>query len=314
MALRLTCIILLLLSAGCGAREDAATDAPVLSVWGGPGRTKGFFHSPRVVDAWQAKVYVIDKTDRLQVFDVDGMWQATWAIPRVGKGYPSGMGIRGDGVVAIADTHDYVVRLYNSDGEEIKTIGREGGGEGEFTYLTDVGFDKAGNMYVSEHGRMDRIQKFDSEGRFVMLWGATGEAPGEFQRPQSIVVNDEGLVCVADAANHRIQKFTADGKLIAVWGTPGDGSGELKYPYDLALAPGGILLVCEYGNNRVQAFDGEGRSVGIWGEPGRGRGQVAAPWAVAWLPDRGIVVADTENHRIQVFASPELTRKNVVGK
>jgi len=312
MVLRLACVLLLVLHAGCGAEEKPAGAAAV-SVWGGPGRADGFFSAPRVADVRDGKVYVIDKTDRLQVFNADGVWQATWQIPRLNRGWPSGMGIRGDGVLAVADTHDYVVRLYDTDGKEIKTIGREGGGEGEFTYLTDVAFDRAGNMYVSEHGRVDRIQKFDSDGHFVMLWGKTGETPGEFQRPQSIVVDEEDMVWVADAANHRIQKFTPDGAPAGMWGKPGNGPGELRYPYDLALAPGGVLLVCEYGNNRVQAFDREGRSLGTWGEAGRGQGQLAAPWAVAWLPDRGIVVADTENHRLQVFGAQELTPQRVAG-
>lgn len=302
--LRFACVMILILAAGCDGPPEADS-THLLAAWGGPGRSRGRFHKPRALAACADRLYVVDMTGRMQVFDLDGNWLASWQLPRVNRGYPTGLGMRPDGCLAVADTHNYVVRIYNRDGEQIKVIGREGGGEGEFTYLTDVAFDRTGNMYVSEHGREDRIQKFDAQGEFVTAWGRTGDAPGEFQRAQALAVDAAGTVYVADAANHRIQKFSSDGELLAVWGAPGRERGKLLYPYDLALTPAGYLLVCEYGNNRIQAFTPDGCSVGVWGGPGRSPGELATPWAVEWVTGRGIYVADTGNHRIQVFAAPE---------
>ena len=299
-----------LIAAGCGSRlEERAPRGDAPTVWGGPGRQDGWFYMPRAMAIANDNLHVVDKTGRLQTFDFNGNRQATWTLPLANRGYPTGMGVRPDGAIALASTHDYVVRIFSPDGRLLQTIGREGGGPGEFTYLTDVEFDRGGSMYVSEHGRVDRVQRFDAAGRFVTSWGTTGEAPGEFQRPQALAVDGEGSVYVADAGNHRVQKFTSDGELLAVWGEPGSGSGQMLYPYDLAITGDGMLLVCEYGNNRVQAFDREGRSLGTWGRPGREPGELAAPWAVVWRTGR-IYVADTENHRVQSFAmAPGLLTK-----
>lgn len=314
-------LVVAVLGAGCGSRsplaggfeeETGAGRGPAAQKeeparqavlwWGGLGRTDGRFFKPRAIAAGNGRLYVVDMSGRIQVFDLEGNWQASWRLPEVSRGYPTGLGVAPDGRVAVADTHNYVVRLYSPEGELLQTIGREGEGPGEFTYLTDVEFDRQGNMFVSERGREDRVQKFDAQGRFVTMWGRAGEAPGEFHRPQALAVDDEGCVYVADAANHRIQKFTNDGELLAVWGGPGREPGRLLYPYDLAMGPDGLLLVCEYGNNRIQAFDQEGRSVKIWGGAGREPGQLASPWGLCWVEGRGLYVADTGNHRVQLFA------------
>ncbi|MFH0963192.1 MAG: hypothetical protein V2A58_04175 [Planctomycetota bacterium] len=297
--------------AGCarpGTRPADAPSGPAVAGWGGPGRTDGRFYKPRAVAVNGDRAYIVDMSGRIQVFGTDGAWRESWKLEEVSRGYPTGLGIGPEGRLGVADTHNYAVRIYSPQGRLLGTIGKEGGGPGEFTYLTDVEFDPSGDFYVSEHGRHCRIQKFDPEGNFILEWGEDGDRPGDFHRPQALAIDRDGSVYVADAGNHRVQKFTGDGKLLAVLGGPGRGPGELLYPYDLALGPSGRLAVCEYGNNRVQIFDADGNSVAILGGPGRELGRLAGPWAVAWLGDDRILVADTDNHRLQVFgvAAPTL--------
>ena len=302
-------VLFLLCLAGCGGPHEGDTGPEgALLTWGGPGRNAGRFLTPRAMAVSEGRIYVVDKTRRLQLFDPDGQWLATWRLGSVNRGFPTGLGFAPDGRLAIADTHNYRVLLYDREGNAVGTIGREGGGPGEFTYLTDVAFDSSGAMYVSEHGRSDRVQKFDRAGGFVAAWGRTGGAPGEFNRPQALAVDREDRVYVADAANHRIQKFSTAGELLKVFGGPGRGRGEMLYPYDLAMGPGGILLVCEYGNNRIQGFDARGRSLGTLGRAGRGPGELAGPWAVVWVTGRGLYIADSGNHRIQLLAMPRTWR------
>ena len=311
-------------AAGCRERLPEIRKT-VLAVIGGPGRTPGRFYRPRALAVAPSplsprgargtvRVYVVDMSGRIQVFDAAGDWQATWHLPDVSRGYPTGLAVAPDGRLAVADTHNHAVRIYGAEGKLLATLGSEGAGPGQFTYVTDVAFDRAGNLFVSERGREDRIQKFDPQGRFVTAWGGSGSEPGRFHRPQGLAVDREGAVYVADAANHRVQKFTGGGRLVGIIGKVGRRPGELMYPYGLAVTPGGYLLVCEYGNNRVQAFDAAGRSRGVWGRAGRAPGEFAAPWGVAWgsgcpehAPDEcggRIYVADTGNHRVQVLAAP----------
>ena len=302
---RVLTVILVAVCLGCDRTSGgppAGGSGEVALAWGGLGRTRGRFQKPRAIAASGERLYVVDTSGRIQVFDLDGNWKESWRLAETSRGYPTGLGIGPDGCLAVADTHNYVVRIYSPAGEVVKTIGREGGGRGEFTYLTDVEFSPEGQMYVSEHGREDRVQRFDREGRFLALWGSAGEGRGEFHRPQALAVDGDGCVYVADAANHRVQKFSSEGKVLAVWGEPGRGPGQLLYPYDLALGPDGLLLVCEYGNNRVQVFDSQGRSVKIIGRAGRGPGELSGPWAVSGVGGRGLYVVDTGNNRVQLFA------------
>ena len=295
-----TCLILLL--AGCN-RSDATSAEPRIT-WGGPGNTNGKFQSPRVVLALNNRVYVCDRTQRIQVFDKQGAWQATWKLEKLKRGFPTGMAVAPNGCIAVADTHNHRILIFNPDGQLLRTIGSEGGGPGQFTYVTDVEFDADGFMYASEHGREDRVQKFDPQGNHLSQWGTQGAAPGQLHRPQALAIDADGFIYVADCANHRVQKFTSQGKLISVIGEFGKASGQLSYPYDLTIGPDNMLIVCEYGNNRLQCFDRNGQSLGIISGPGRAPGELASPWAVTWMKDSGLYVADNGNHRIQLFRLP----------
>jgi len=53
-----------------------------------------------------------------------------------------------------------------------------------------------------------RIQKFTSDGVFVIQWGALGTGDGQFKWPHRIAVAPDGSVYVADTDNNRIQKFS----------------------------------------------------------------------------------------------------------
>src|SRR5437868_8027543 len=47
---------------------------------------------------------------------------------------------------------------------------------------------------------------FTPEGKFLYQFGKFGDGPGEFMRPQSLVIDGETLY-IADACNHRIDVF-----------------------------------------------------------------------------------------------------------
>ena len=80
-----------------------------------------------------------------------------------------------------------------------------------FNQPTDVAWDAAGNIFVSDGYGNARVAKFDKNGRFVKSWGATGTEPGKFDTPHSVAVDAKGNVYVADMGNQRIQVFDNDG-------------------------------------------------------------------------------------------------------
>jgi DNA-binding beta-propeller fold protein YncE len=62
------------------------------------------------------------------------------------------------------------------------------------------------NVYVTENDN-HRIQKFTSDGEFLVSWGSEGTADGQFNRPEGVDVDPFGRVLVADTGNNRIQIF-----------------------------------------------------------------------------------------------------------
>ena len=291
----------MLSSVGCVPSRTPEGSADL--IWGELGITEGRFQKPRAIaiDS-DDRLYIVDMTARVQVFDTEGEYLTSWKTPASKNGRPSGLTIANDGSVLVADTHYYQMLAYDTQGkpQEDRTIGGEQGrGPGQFGFVTDAVQDSAGNYYIGEYGDFDRIQKFSPEGEYLLEWGSHGSEPGQFRRPQNLAVDAEDRIWVADACNHRIQVFDTEGNLLKLWGTEGSDIGMLYYPYDLVLDGKGHIYVSEYGNHRVQKFTLEGTPLDSWGSHGDEPGQLYNPWALAIDSLGRLHVLDSRNHRVQ---------------
>jgi streptogramin lyase len=141
--------------------------------------------------------------------------------------------------------------------------------------------------------------------RAIGVWGGPGAAPGQFNTPNGIAVDDRGHVYVADELNNRVQKFDSHGRLLAVLGGPaGVGNGQFNAPYGVAIDGFGAVYVADTRNNRIQKFSPTGRFLARWGRNGGdgsagvGAGEFNSPRGVA-VDDAGHVwVADHDNNRV----------------
>jgi DNA-binding beta-propeller fold protein YncE len=286
-----------------GCSGEASSDDPPDLVWGKLGAGDGQFSKPRAIAIdGDDRLYIVDMTARIQVFDADGKFIRGWRTPEHVNGRPTGLTISTDGNLLVADTHYYRVLTYTPKGELLEDAtlgGTMGQGPGEFGFVTDAVRDAAGNYYVSEYGEFDRIQKFSADGKFLLEWGGHGSQPGEFLRPQHLDLDADGRLWVADSCNHRIQVFDENGKVVKIWGAHGAEPGQLSYPYCLALDGEGHVYICEYGNHRVQKLTLEGEPVACWGREGRKPGQLFNPWALVQDSRGRLHVLDSNNHRVQ---------------
>lgn len=299
-------VAILAVFAGCTNSEVGPTDNVL--VWGRRGLDEARFMTPRAITIDdQDRIYVVDKTSRIQVFDRDGKFVRAWRTPECVQGKPCGLSISQDGHLMVCDTHYFRVLFYTLEGELVqeRTIGGVNGrGPGEFGFVTDVVQDSKGNYYIAEYGDYDRIQKFTPDGKFVYQWGEHGEEPGQFQRPQGLVMDESDHLWVADASNGRVQVFDVSGDqptVIKTWGKTGSEAGCLSYPYELVLDGEGHVYVCEFGNHRIQKFSLDGDSLGTWGSPGRETGQFHQPWSMCRDSHGDFHVVDSYNHRLQRF-------------
>ncbi|OLB03108.1 MAG: hypothetical protein AUH21_04260 [Nitrospirae bacterium 13_2_20CM_62_7] len=175
---------------------------------------------------------------------------------------------------------------------------------GEFiSPLYGIAVDQQGCPFIVDNGN-NRVQKFDNNGNFIILWGCFGSANGNFHNPTGIACDGKGDVYVVDTNNHRVQKF--DGKLgsfMMKFGSRGNGEGQFSSPWGIAVdRVRGYIYVVDSANFRVQKFDKSGEFIMQWGSFGTNDGQFYFARGVAVDPaDGAVYVVDMGNHRIQKF-------------
>jgi sugar lactone lactonase YvrE len=77
---------------------------------------------------------------------------------------------------------------------------------------TDVGWDRQGNIFISDGYCNNRVVKYDKNGRFIAQAGSekAGSALGEFNLPHGLQVDNNDHVWVADRSNNRYQELDDD--------------------------------------------------------------------------------------------------------
>ncbi len=96
--------------------------------------------------------------------------------------------------------------------ELVRTIGGLDAEENlSFNEPSDIVQDSAGNLYILDSGN-NRIQKLDSEGKFIKTIGRKGQGPGEFQAASSMDIDSEDNLFVFDVRTRRIEVLSSEGK------------------------------------------------------------------------------------------------------
>ncbi len=131
-----------------------------------------------------------------------------------------------------------------------------GSKDGQFKNPTGIAIDGSSNYVYVADKENHRIQKFDSDGRFIAKWGSKGSSDGQFKNPTGIAIDPlTNHVYVADKENRRIQKFHSDGRFIAKWGSKGSIDGQFDNPVSLCInRQNGCIFVVESNNHRIQLF------------------------------------------------------------
>ena len=201
-------------SVGCVSSTRNGSDARTASrtdlVFGQRGLSDGRFQKPRAMAiSPKDEIYVIDKTARVQVFDANGVFLRGWKTPEAAHGKPTGATFDSStGNLLVADTHYFRYLAYSPQGELLEplTIGGENGPDpGQFGWVTDITRSRDGGFYLSEYGEYDRIYKYTADRQYIDRFGEHGDGPLQFSRPQTLDVDAQGFLWVADACNHRIQ-------------------------------------------------------------------------------------------------------------
>ena len=91
-------------------------------------------------------------------------------------------------------------------------IGVEEGNE-DYMFANPVSIeaDKRGNIYVLD-SRDCVIKKFGPQGNFINQFGGKGQGPGEFERPNNLMISPQDKIFARDTRLNKIEGFSLDGE------------------------------------------------------------------------------------------------------
>lgn len=163
---------------------------------------------------------------------------------------PTDLAIDARGDLYISDGYGNAkVHKYTPEGRLIKSWGTPGTGPGEFNLPHCVRVDRHDRVLVADRSN-NRIQFFDTEGKYLMEWGG-------FHQPDTIYIDEHDIVYVAEL-DQRVSVLTLAGEVITRWGSGQrlDRPGEfLGCPHGIWADSRGDLYVSEVQTDgRLQKF------------------------------------------------------------
>jgi len=197
--------------------------------------------------------------------------------------------------------------------------------DGQFRQPTDVAWDQAGDIFISDGYVNSRVAMFDKNGDWVKQWGTPGRDKSQFNTPHSLAVDAQGNVYVADRGNRRIQVFTSDGTYLREFaidvpvpagarpamGNPilpdspplpgGNLSMSPGAPDALCITPGPdpVMYVADLFPGRLYKLSLEGKVLGVYGRSGKQLGQFGWVHQLACVSQNEVWSAELLNWRIQ---------------
>jgi DNA-binding beta-propeller fold protein YncE len=195
-------------------------------------------------------------------------------------------------------------------------------GDGATAGLADpfgVATASDGTLFVADGGDEPRILRISPDGAMRTIAGglrgfADGDGPqARFDSPSGLAIDRDGLLYVADTANHAIRRVAADGRVttLAGDGIAGDADGpgrqaRFNGPIGIAIDGQGRVIVADTYNDRIRAISHDGVVTTIAGGAGSGSDDGAVdqarfdtPCGVAVDADGNIYVADSGNGTIR---------------
>ena len=185
-------------------------------------------------------VYTRSQDTRLFEFDAKGNYVREIGEGLYGFAFAHAVRIDPQDNIWAVDEGTNMVIKFNAEGRVLMVIGRrpepgEAAPTAPEPYVlnrpTDVAWDDAGNIFVSDGYGNSRVVKYDKNGRFVATVGSKGSGQGQLNLPHTIATDAKGNVYVGDRSNARIQVFDNDLTFKAIYDQVGA-------PWAVCISPG----------------------------------------------------------------------------
>jgi hypothetical protein len=258
---------------------------------------------------------------RLFEFDSTGKYLREMGVGIYGFLFAQSVRVDAEDNIWTVDRGADVVIKFDSTGRFLMALGRKpesvspaGGGAGRggrgvpgqgiagdnFNRPTDVAWDAAGDIFISDAYTNARIVKLDKSGKFLKTWGSKGSGPGQFDMPNSLAVDAQGNVYVADLGNKRIQVFDNDGNFKSQ-------IGDVGAPWAVCISPGAHQYLYSSNSNAPDSMDnGEiyklelsGKTLGQFGTAGKRAKEFGTVNEIDCRNPNVLYVGELTNWRVQ---------------
>lgn len=256
-------------------------------------------------------VYVADIFNkRVQKFTADGAFVMEFGDQTVFGGTPRAVAVsplNGNIYVFESYSSNSRIKVFNSSGAQIGTLGSFGSGVGQYNNSrVSMAINNAGEIFIGNtHGVDAKIMVYDASGAFQREW-ATLRKDTAINYASSIELDNAGNVYLATSSSSYIIKYSPTGDILATYGrraaaAPDTPDGYLSGAIDIEIAPNGMMYVAEPSNSTISVFDSDGTFLRRFGSKGYKQNQFMYPQSIEIGPSGKLYVADDYNNRISIY-------------
>jgi len=270
-------------------------------------------------------VFVYTRSGETRLFEFD---QAGAFVREIGQGlygfaFAHAVRVDREDNVWTVDEGSNMVIKFNPSGRVAMVLGRRPEAVGElsamsgqggyagpnkpysFSRPTDVAWDAAGDIFVSDGYGDSRIVKYDKNGRFLKSAGTRGTQPGQLNLPHTLAADAQGNLYISDRGNARVQVWDNNLNFKTMYQNVGS-------PWAICVSPGPhqYLFVSnsvpDNGDSRVAAQTGEiykmeldGTILGRFGKGGKALKEFSTVHEIDCRNPNELLVSEITAWRVQ---------------
>ncbi len=201
------------------------------------------------------RLYVAEQAaNRVRVFDLENFVNIdTIEAHNPSFDEPRGVWVDEQGHIYVVDTNRSRVVVFNRNGDQLLSFGREGMEDDQFYYPRGITMDHHGNLWIADTVH-HAVKVFDRNGNFLFRFGQSGSGDLDFDRVRYITTAGD-YAFVSDYNNHRVKVYDLEGNLQTIFGEHGRSPGQFSLPEGVWVDSYGYLWVADAGNSRIQKIN-----------------------------------------------------------